>query len=580
MAPPTRRIGFPEGREPRGTDKRKGKHMGKEGKETGLLHSRRMLGAIVASAMVLGVLGLAACTQGPSSSNDQPKANAENAAKAEAPAAASDQKQDAVPAAAAQGNAAAADAQAITMMRDFTNRDTGLYPNQEMQDVFINEGNRGCNACHADLWELTQTLVPAHLVTNTGYGKNGTIFDCLSCHSLEVGRTGVYFGDIIHTAHYSSNVFNEGGGTCWSCHAINSCGAADYDNDPGQLDYDIKLFEQVQYTPGLGGYINGTADAERLWVNTHRHTTDYVTGVKSTAALDGTLDMSQDPCAEEDAYVVENWGPVKDMMNWDEWTLDVQGVKNAHKVTLDELKAMPQTEITATQVCSVNGVNGGLASNIPIKGVLISDFIEAMGGLTDGANQMHMTSIDGWTGEGYDGIAIQSLIDAGAMIGLEYYGHELTFEQGYPCAIVMPGYGGSYWCKNLLSLTFAADPQASDPISAMATLDGTVMDINTGWLENDGVQAKVGQPLTLEGYTWAWGGLHEGGLKTIDFSADFGLNWQEIAVPDTYDDDQWVRWSYTWTPKEAGTYVLHAKGVADDGDEQYLESSLIVVVSE
>ena len=508
---------------------------------------------------VVCVLALAACA---------PQAN--NAAASDKPAAEQSDAQD------TGGPAIVSD---VTMMNDFTDRNTGLYPDEMMSSTFTNAGNRGCNSCHADLWELTYTLEPTHIVTHTGYDKKGDILACLSCHSFQVGRTGNYFGDLIHTAHYSSDSFVDNSGNCWSCHSMVSSAPGAYNDGNG--NYNIKLFEQVKYTDALGGYFDGNNEHTRGWVNSRGWSTEYLSGVTTTNDLNADVAISQPVSEEKDAYIVENWGPVKDMADWDSWTLDVQGVNNPQKLTLADLQAMPQTETTATQTCSVNGVNGSLVSNIPIKGVLLADLIDACGGLADGANQMYPVGVDGWTGEGFEGISVESMIERGAIVALEYYGHELTYEQGYPATIAVPGYGGSTWCKNLVSLTFEKQDQAFDPIKeALAFAEGGVLTVNSCWFDNDGVSATAGQPVTLKGFTWAWGGVHDGGLDSIRFSADYGLTWQTIAIPESNDPDQWTYWEFTWTPEKAGTYILHVNGLARDGAEQFKDASVIVKVTE
>jgi hypothetical protein len=67
---------------------------------------------------------------------------------------------------------------------------------------------------------------------------------------------------------------------------------------------------------------------------------------------------------------------------------------------------------------------------------------------------------------------------------------------------------------------------------------------------------------------------------TIEFSFDYGVTWTSVDVPDDFDPQQWVHYTLTWTPEEAGTYIVKARAIGADGTEQSSPSSLIVVVSE
>ena len=65
------------------------------------------------------------------------------------------------------------------------------------------------------------------------------------------------------------------------------------------------------------------------------------------------------------------------------------------RVTLQDLQALPQTEMTVTQVCYTSAINSPFAANIPMKGVLLSDVIEACGGLAGGTNTFALAGADG-----------------------------------------------------------------------------------------------------------------------------------------------------------------------------------------
>ena len=61
----------------------------------------------------------------------------------------------------------------------------------------LNAGNRGCNACHEDLWDVMNMKDGYnHILTHVGYDKALTYQDCEPCHRGHTALTGPYLGDL------------------------------------------------------------------------------------------------------------------------------------------------------------------------------------------------------------------------------------------------------------------------------------------------------------------------------------------------------------------------------------------------
>lgn len=101
---------------------------------------------------------------------------------------------------------------------------------------------------------------------------------------------------------------------------------------------------------------------------------------------------------------------------------------------------------------------------------------------------------------------LQSYIDNDAVIVLERYGHDLNIAQGGPVEIFVPGTGGTATVKNLVGIKFSKtdNPPVYSDIAVPSIEAGALINMNTSWFDNDGVQAKVGEPVTLEGASWGW----------------------------------------------------------------------------
>ena len=123
-----------------------------------------------------------------------------------------------------------------SMYPDFTEKSSGLFNDTYQTTELLNAGNRGCNSCHEDLWDIMNTKEGYnHILTHVGYDKALTYQDCEPCHRGHTTLTGPYLGDLLHAAHYGSEQFVEANGNCWSCHAMDSAGS--------QGDYQFMLWD-------------------------------------------------------------------------------------------------------------------------------------------------------------------------------------------------------------------------------------------------------------------------------------------------------------------------------------------------
>lgn len=445
---------------------------------------------------------------------------------------------------------------------------SGLLPVNEYNEAFINAGSRGCNTCHGDLGALMENSGLDHIKVEGEYGKPVTISDCLPCHRQHWVGSGPYYGDMLHERHYSSDAFE---GNCWSCHAQDSSGEVG--------EYQWELWDEYKYTASLGGFPDDYFDDRvKNWLKQRGAST---TGAMSNISLDSEpnlqVALSQDVKDEADVFVLNNYGTYE--VDASQWELAVTGVVNERAFTLDDLKALPQTEMTVTQVCFTSAVNSPFAGNIPVKGVLLSDIIEACGGLSGGTNTFALAGADGWS----TAVPISLMTANNAVIALEYFGHELTADQGYPATLVIPGMPGAPWVKHLTTLGGLEQPAEKLINSYAAMSDGiTSHKANSAWFDNDGVQGKVGQPLELTGYGFAWSGDNNltAPLATLSISFDYGNTWTDVAVPADADPYQWSTFTATWTPSEPGTYVAWLKATNANGHEQETPAGLFIVVEE
>ena len=464
---------------------------------------------------------------------------------------------------------------------NFLDNSSGLYPDTYTNSEMLNIGNRGCNACHDDLFDvMTNHPGNTHILFSVGYDKKLTYKDCEPCHRAHGSTTGPYFGDLIHASHYSSQNFVDNNGNCWSCHALNSAG------NPG--DYQFMLWDDFKNSEAVGGFVAGTNSSVRWWVES-RTGSDYMTGVATEESPQIEAEFNQDVTDPSDVFIVNNWGEEITEKGGEPYSfadvvdqnaeLSISGVKNPRTFTLEEVRAMDQVDFTAQHSCGTNGLGGSLVANIPCTGVKFSDLIEMCGGLADGVNAITVKGEDGWSSIE---LPIDAYMENGYLV-TKYYGENLTADQGAPWVLACKGYPGVQWVKHVSSVDIHANENVTNFYkNKYAKTSDLIFPVNAMWFDNDGKTFKLGEPVELSGAVWSWTGVVDE-LDTISISTDMGVTWTEFDVQgelSDFDPDQWVRFTMSWTPSEAGTYNVKLKGTDVSGNSMSEPVSCVIRVEE
>lgn len=453
--------------------------------------------------------------------------------------------------------------------------DSGIFPEGYYTENFINEGNRGCNACHEDLYDAvlhSEEINPyPHLLNSAPtYGMKASITDCMTCHTMNFMFGGPVLTDIIHARHYSSDTFvNEQNGSCTSCHATNAAG-------------EWVLWDYYKYTEDVSGYPAG--GGAMAWIGDWRgFDTDTLNGItaKTNTELEAEFSVSYDQhiSDSQDVFYVNNlYIPEVDI---NEWTLTVTGVKNPKSYTYEELKAMPQETVTTLHACTTNANDSWLAGNITATGPSVAYIIEDCGGLADSSyNYCNMIGLDG--GWCYSNANVDDIYEKGAIVALELMGEEISPERGYPAVFVLPGLNAGFWAKFLSEMNFMEGPEL-DVTGATSTPESQQMcpTINTSVFtpSEDGQVFKVGETITFDGYAYSFSqnGVR---LTDVEFSMDYGNTWYAAPVPEDFDCNQWYYYTVEWTPTEPGTYIFQSRAINNLGVEQFMPASVYVTVVE
>ena len=280
--------------------------------------------------------------------------------------------------------------------------------------------------------------------------------------------------------------------------------------------------------------------------------------------------------------------------------LDVKGhVDKPVSISLTDLKAMPQTEITAVHQCSGNGrgffeprVAGGQAGNglmgnakwtgIPLRAVL------DRAGIKPGAVQVRFDGLDGPVADGTPdfakAIALDHARDGEVMLAWAMNGADLPFLNGYPLRLVVPGYFGTYWVKHLNEITVLDTPLANFwTATAYRIPDNDCNCVQPGTAPaktkpigrfklrsfitsvESGATLKPG-PQTLRGIAFDGGT----GIKAVEFSIDDGKTWQPAALGADAGKYAFRGWTAPVT-LSAGDARLKVRATSNAGETQPID---------
>lgn len=472
---------------------------------------------------------------------------------------------------------------------NFLDNNSGMFADTYFNTQLLNTGNRGCNACHTNLFSVMDINQDGfeHIVVSGGFDKNGTYQDCAPCHRTHEPLTGMYMGDIIHASHYSNELFVENNGNCWSCHAVNA--------DPETGEFELVMYDDLYNKAALGGYPTaGSNPLVRDWAAARGFRSGLVTSMATETNPNVEISFDQAVVDNpDDVFVVNNWGPEVtgkgegenafkiegegetfsfDSICDENNTITITGVKEPKSFTKADLEAMPQTDFTMTLACGTNGNGGSLVANVPMTGVSLNYVLDLCGGVVEGNNIVTVQAYDGWMS--FPVPMEAEVYTKDAFLVTKQFGKDLTDDQGGPIMVASKGSAGVIQVKHIKSMNF----QQSDTFVKGAGM----LFVNGMWFQNEGSTYKLGEPIELSAVAYSFN--REGGdIETVSFSFDMGETWQDYTMASEisgYDPYQWCRATLKWTPSEAGTYTIMMQAKTDQGVEMENPVSLIVVVEE
>ncbi|MEY4938720.1 MAG: hypothetical protein RIQ93_455 [Verrucomicrobiota bacterium] len=283
--------------------------------------------------------------------------------------------------------------------------------------------------------------------------------------------------------------------------------------------------------------------------------------------------------------------------------LKVRGaVGTALELSLTDLKQLgATTEIVAVNQCSGNSrghftprVNGGQLSHgamgnarwtgVPLRTVL------QKAGLNRGARQVTFNGLDrppiDATPDYVKALHVDHALEEDVMLAWAMNGEDLPMLNGYPLRLVVPGYYGTYWVKQVNDIEVLEHefngfwmapayrvpdnptksvPPGTTPAKTTPIMRFTIRSFITSLVA--GATVPVGRETRVRGIAFDSG--H--GIREVIFSADGGRRWQAAELGRDEGRYSFREWHIGFKPAQRGSHTLMARALNRIGETQPLE---------
>jgi len=277
-------------------------------------------------------------------------------------------------------------------------------------------------------------------------------------------------------------------------------------------------------------------------------------------------------------------------------------VNRTLSLSLDDLAAMPQVEVTAVNQCSGNSrglftprVAGGewgngAMGNAVWTGVRLRDVLDRAG-LKASAKQVQFDGLDApplpATPDFKKSLDVDVARGDDVIVAYAMNGAALPVLNGYPVRLIVPGWFATYWVKMLSTITVLdhADdnfwmktayriPDTPDNSVAPGATGYPTIPINRlrvrSFITNfvDGatiLHVAFPSQLQLRGIAFDGGS----GIKRVEVSGDGGTTWIDAVLERDYGKYSFRRWNASVPTRQGtSTYTLAVRATANDGSTQ------------
>jgi DMSO/TMAO reductase YedYZ molybdopterin-dependent catalytic subunit len=170
-------------------------------------------------------------------------------------------------------------------------------------------------------------------------------------------------------------------------------------------------------------------------------------------------------------------------------------------------------------------------------------------------------------------IPLWKALDEHTLLAYEMNGAPLPHWNGFPVRAVVPGWAGTYWVKQLTTVSVLDKPLASFWMSTAYRLprgkyaatdrfasqesDTTepIVEVDLNSIVTnltDGQQFRAGRPVGVRGVAWDSGA----GIKQVEVSVDQGTSWQSAKLGRDLGRYSFRTWQFSFIPREPGAMTV------------------------
>ncbi len=286
------------------------------------------------------------------------------------------------------------------------------------------------------------------------------------------------------------------------------------------------------------------------------------------------------------------------------WRLRIGGPAAGKQLelSLSDLRKFPHAEVVAVNMCAGNrrglsqphvpGVQWahGAIGNALWSGVRLKDVLSRVGIRKDALEVAFHGQDRGpiqATPQFAKSLPMEKALHPDTLLAWEMNGQALPALNGYPVRLIVPGWAGTYWMKQVTDIQLLAQPFddfwmksayripvgkfphlprfSSQDSPNVPTTPITEMVVNSLITNlDDGQQLARGQTTEVRGV--AWDGGH--GIAKVEVSTDGGASWHSAKMERDHGNFSWRRWSFPFRPERAGQATLSVRATGKKGETQ------------
>jgi DMSO/TMAO reductase YedYZ molybdopterin-dependent catalytic subunit len=274
-------------------------------------------------------------------------------------------------------------------------------------------------------------------------------------------------------------------------------------------------------------------------------------------------------------------------------------VKNTLSLSIDDLKTQfPVEEIVAVNHCTGNSrgfvtprVTGGqwghgAMGNARWTGVSLRAVLDRAG-VKAGAVQVAFSGMDNPKEDDIPKFVKALDIDVArngeVMLAFAMNGEDIPLLNGYPLKLIVPGYWGTYWVKQVNNITVLNQPYdgfwmatayrepdndcACVAVGTAATTTRPVSHIGVrSFITNlqNNAQILSTRATEVRGIAFDSGS----GIAKVQLSIDGGLSWRDVRLGPSLGRHSFRQWKTHFTARAPGEYLLSVRAIANSGATQ------------